>query len=204
MSLIKSIFALLLVTVFLFAPEDAIAQLSKQERKTWKKTKRKMSPEELKTLVHERAHFSAMADSLSSEISRLLETSRDQQATIDRLQASQARQNQQLAELKGQLAKVNELEQKSPWDQGVAFRVQFGAFKDHDLSEMVKDSPDLEIVKEDGFIKYVLGQFREYEKADELKRYLRRIGVQHTWIVPYKDGKRVPLAEVLEEALADE
>jgi hypothetical protein len=34
-----------------------------------------------------------------------------------------------------------------------------------------------------------------------LKRYLRKIGFPQTWIVPYKDGKRVPLEEVLEVAL---
>ncbi|MCC5939625.1 MAG: hypothetical protein JJU34_20260 [Lunatimonas sp.] len=203
MSLIKSFFALSLITVFFFSPVDAMAQLSKQERKTWKKTKRKMSPEELKKLVDERTFFSARADSLEAETTRMLGTLRDQQASMDRLRTTQEQQNQQIAQLKQQLSEVNKTEPKSPWDKGVAFRVQFGAFKGHDISDMVQDSPDLELVKEDGFTKYVLGQFRNYDKADELKRYLRKIGVQHTWIVPYRDGKRVPLAEVLDEAMKE-
>lgn len=204
MSLIKSIFALSLVTVFLFAPDDSMAQLSKQERKTWKKTKRKMSPEELKNLTDEKAYFAARADSLEAETSQMLRTLREQQASMDRLRTTQEQLNQQVTQLKRQLSEINESEPESPWDKGVAFRVQFGAFKGHDISDMTKDSPDLEIVKEDGFTKYVLGQFREYDKADELKRYLRKIGVQQTWIVPYKDGKRVPLSEVLDDVLAGE
>ena len=45
--------------------------------------------------------------------------------------------------------------------------------------------------------KYVIGNFRNYEDANVLKRYLREMGVEDAWIVPYRDGKRVPLKDVL-------
>ena len=45
--------------------------------------------------------------------------------------------------------------------------------------------------------KYVIGNFRNYEDANVLKRYLREMGVEDAWIVPYRDGRRVPLKDVI-------
>jgi hypothetical protein len=202
MRFLKPFLLLSLVAVFFLAPDQATAQLSKQERKAWKKTKRKTSPEEFKKLVDDRAVFVKTVDSLTREVARLSQSLVGKEAEVSRLLSSQKLLEQQISELKQQLASdVEKQERESPWDKGVAFRVQLGAFKGHDISDLVKDSPDLELVNEDGFTKYVLGQFRSYQEADKLKRYLRKIGFPQTWIVPYKDGKRVPLEEVLEVAL---
>ena len=59
----------------------------------------------------------------------------------------------------------------------------------------------INIIDEDGYIKYILGQFRDYDMADLFKKKLRKIGVKEAWIVPYKDGKRVALKEVLSEVI---
>ncbi|EON78831.1 hypothetical protein ADIS_0728 [Lunatimonas lonarensis] len=202
MRFLKPLLLLSLAAMFFLAPDQANAQLSKQERKTWKKTKRKTSPEEFKRLVDERAVFAAKVDSLTQETARLSQALGGKEAEVNRLQSDQKLLEQQINELKRQLAsEVEKKENESPWDKGVAFRVQLGAFKGHDISDLVIDSPDLELVNEDGFTKYVLGQFRSYQEADKLKRYLRKIGFPETWIVPYKDGRRVPLEEVLEVAL---
>ena len=47
-------------------------------------------------------------------------------------------------------------------------------------------------------MRYTLGEFRDYWEADKFKKYLREMGVKDAWIVPYKDGKRVPIKDVLE------
>lgn len=201
MNLVKPLLTLALLSIFLFNPGISMAQLSKSEKRTWKKQQRKMSPEEFKNLVESREKLAFQADSLQKEASALLTTLQEKEASLNRLKTDQTQTSQELSQLKKQLGEQRLAEEVSPWDKGVAFRVQFGAFKDHDISNLVEDSPDLELVKEDGFIKYVLGQFREYDKADELKRYLRKIGVNETWIVPYMDGKRVPLKDVLDVVL---
>lgn len=195
----KLLFIPVLLTLFLFNPKTSFAQLEKPERKVYKKMKRKMPPEDFKKLLEDKERFSASTDSLTAETENMLRTLRERDNSLQRSRETEARLSQQLSELRQQLAELETREETNEWDQGVAFRVQLGAFEDHDISEMVSDSPDLELVKEDGFNKYVLGQFREYEKADELKNYLRKIGVKETWIVPYKDGKRVPLKSVMEE-----
>ncbi len=158
-----------------------------------------MPPEDFKKLLEDKDRFSASTDSLTAETENLLRTLRERDNSLQRTRETEARLSQQVAELRQQLAEMETREETNDWDQGGAFRVQLGAFEDHDISEMVADSPELELVKEGGFNKYVLGQFREYEKADELKNYLRKIGVKETWIVPYKDGKRVPLKSVIDE-----
>jgi DNA repair exonuclease SbcCD ATPase subunit len=188
-----------LLTIFLLYSGTSFAQLDKPERRTYKKMKRKMPPEDFKKLLEDKARFSASTDSLTAETENLLRTLRERDSSLQRTREAEARLSQQLSELRQQLADLETQEASNEWDQGVAFRVQLGAFEDHDISELVADSPDLDLVKEDGFNKFVLGQFRTYEKADELKKYLRKIGVKETWIVPYKDGKRVPLKSVMEE-----
>ena len=65
----------------------------------------------------------------------------------------------------------------------------------------LQNGSDMKIIDEDGYIKYILGQFRDYEMADQFKKKLRKNGVKEAWIVPYKDGNRVPLKEVLSEAI---
>jgi hypothetical protein len=202
MNTYKLMFLPALLAVFLLYSGTSFAQLDKSERRTYKKMKRKMTPEDFKLLLEDKTRFSASTDSLKSETEKLLQTLRERDSSLQRSREAEASLSQQVSGLRRQLAEMETRETTNEWDQGVAFRVQFGAFEDHDISEMVADSPDLELVKEDGFIKYVLGQFRSYEEADELKRYLRKIGVKETWIVPYKDGKRVPLKTVLEDTTA--
>nr|MBI1232458.1 hypothetical protein [Cytophagales bacterium] len=201
---VKLLFLSAFFALFLLSSGDAFAQLDKAERRTYKKMKRKMSPEDFKALLDDKARLSSSADFLAAEIENMLRTLQDRDSSLERLQDAEATLKQQVSQLRAQLAALENKEESNEWDKGVAFRVQFGAFENHDISEMVADSPDLELVKEDGFVKYVLGQFRSYEEADELKNYLRKIGVKETWIVPYKDGKRVPLKSVLEETAFEE
>ena len=40
--------------------------------------------------------------------------------------------------------------------------------------------------------------FPTEKQADTFKKYLREMGVKGAWIVAYKDGKRVPIKDVLE------
>ncbi|MGI9543756.1 MAG: Ezrin/radixin/moesin family protein, partial [Cyclobacteriaceae bacterium] len=53
-------------------------------------------------------------------------------------------------------------------------------------------------VDSDGTQRYTLGNFKDYWQADKFKKYLREMGVKDAWIVPYKDGRRVPMKDVLE------
>lgn len=87
-----------------------------------------------------------------------------------------------------------------PYTKGVVFRVQIGAYRKRDLSDVLEgnDIQEFDQEQEEDVNKYVLGQFRDYQKANRLKKELRAMGVKDAWIVPFKDGERVPLKAVLD------
>ena len=84
--------------------------------------------------------------------------------------------------------------------QGVVFKVQIGAFKENELPEdpitpvIILDTEDKDDVQ-----KIVLGQFRDYKKAEILKAHLKNMGIKDAWVVSYKDGIRVPIKTILSE-----
>ncbi len=87
-----------------------------------------------------------------------------------------------------------------PFIKGTIFKVQIGAKDDLDLKEILIDEVNHENLEQEvanGLFKYTIGHFRNYWEADKLKKGLRSMGIQLAWIVPYKDGKRVILKEVL-------
>lgn len=89
--------------------------------------------------------------------------------------------------------------------RGVVFKVQISATRGEDLeSVLVSDNrqPNLAQEKVEGVNKYTLGHFRNYHQADRLKKGLRNMGITGAWIVPFKDGQRVSLREVLDVVLS--
>lgn len=184
----------LFAATFLLTPQTS-AQLSKEEKKIWKKERRKLTPERLKSLMEEK-------ETLQSRLNSIIEENTQLENKI-------STQEQQIASLKKELNKVSEKlksreielglinEQGEKWDNGVVFKVQVGAFSEYDFSQMVGSSQDMDVDDHKGLKQYVVGNFRDYHKADIFKKHMRKIGVSNAWIVPYKNGRRVPLKEVL-------
>ena len=82
--------------------------------------------------------------------------------------------------------------------KGIVFKVQIGAYRKRDLSNILAGSEgDLVQEKVDDLNKYTLGSFRDYWKADQLKKEIRAMGIKDAWIVPLKDGQRIPLKDAL-------
>ncbi|WP_114752374.1 SPOR domain-containing protein [Pleomorphovibrio marinus] len=190
--------------VFLMIPFISQAQLSKEEKKKWKRERRALSPEELKQMVEEKEKLASMEDSLrdaNSRLERKLEQQEKSTGTLrDRLSQLE-KENQSLSQKvkanDGQIDEATTNQEKDRWNEGVAFRVQIGAIEEKDAQSFAQGSPNLDITMEDGFLKYLVGYFRDYEEADKLKKELRKLGLKGAWVVPFKDGNRVPLKEVL-------
>ena len=127
----------------------------------------------------------------------------DQIETLGALEDENEELKQQLAAAKNRVDELSEQlkNRPRPMNEGVVFRVQIGAFKERDLPQDLDESDNLEISQEGDLERIVVGQFRDYQKADKLKKELREIGVETAWIVPYKDGQRVKLSEVLDQAI---
>ncbi|MDN5201661.1 Ezrin/radixin/moesin family protein [Fulvivirgaceae bacterium BMA10] len=175
---------------------EANAQLSKKEAKEWKKRKKSLSIEEFKKIVEENSSVKGQISSLNGQVSSLQSRVADKDSEINRLKN----------ELSSARAAVNEKkpEPSEPTDnstrvaRGVVFKVQIGAFRNKDLSKYFNNDGDFSGEDADGVQKYTLGSFRDYWEADTFKKYLREMGVKDAWIVPYKDGVRVPIKDVLE------
>jgi hypothetical protein len=192
-----------ILSFFLCLPTIAQTQLSKDERKKWKKERRALSPEELKQLVEENSRLEAFEDSLLEANASLRQKMEGQQKTEAQLREKVSqleRENQELANKQKQTSVRQEsMTEGSPenWDEGVAFRVQIGAIEEKHAEGFEEGSPEFDISKEDGYLKYLVGYFRDYDEADKLKKGLRKLGLRTAWVVPFKDGNRVPLKEVL-------
>jgi hypothetical protein len=180
----------------------AQVELSKQEKKEWKKKAKelKKNPEELKRIFEENASLNSEVSGYKRQISSLESRLNEKDTEL-----SQMRQRVQQAEAEVAAARQKlEAQSQQPSgpaydDSGVVFKVQVGAFRNKDLSKYFDNTENFSgETTEDGVQKITLGRFRDYWEADNFKKYLREMGVSDAWIVPYKDGKRVAMKDVLE------
>jgi len=201
----KTISTVILCLALVFSFSASYSQLSKAEKKAWaKKAKEyKKNPESLKTLEEDNGNLKAQISSLNSQLNSLKSGAADKDAKISELQ-------DQLNKIRADLAAANEsnrklraeMEAKPPagnWDKGLVFKVQIGAFKDKDLSKFFEANPNITgDTAENGTHRINFGVYRDYWDADNLKKNLREMGIKDAWVVPYMDGQRKDLKEVLE------
>jgi len=208
MTTIKTI---LLTTAMCLFSIASIAQMSKDEQKEWKKRLKGLSPEQYKTLLDENKSLKGQLSSLRTEMAGFDQTIADKDDQISQYQAQVGDLRSQLNDTKAELQKAYQSQASEPArpvarqggqinDQvGVVFKVQIGAFRNKDLTKFLKASDNFSGEKdEDGLMQYSLGVFTDYWEADTFKKYLREMGVKDAWIVSYRDGKRVPIKDVLE------
>ena len=188
------------------------AQLSRKEKKEMKKMAKelKRNPEQMKAMVEENESLKSSVASLNSQVENL-----ESQLSSKNAEIAAVRQEAQEAKAvaEAQRQRANEMAKKAQEAQnstspaldesGTWFKVQVGAFENIDMSEYFKNNPNFSGEQtENGLQRITLGRFRDYWEADKFKKTLRDMGVKEAWIVPYKDGTRVPLKDVLENLSA--
>ena len=185
------------------------AQMTKDEKKEWK-TKYKAYKKDLegfRTMVEENGTLKSQLSTTKRQLSTLQSQMGDKDAKIAELQDQVTRARAQVAAAReAEQAAKNELGNKpkatpntSPMSiDGVVFKVQIGAFNKSDMSKFFDNNPMFSGQDDDGMQKITIGFFRDYWEADTFKKYVREMGVKDAWIVPFKDGKRVPIKDVLE------
>jgi hypothetical protein len=197
--------------VLLFAGTQTFAQLSKQEKKEWKKKAKEFAknPANLKQLTEDKATADGQVSTLNNQVKQLQSSNSDKDARIAELedQLSQSRgelttARAEIAQLKQAPAVINPMD----FSKGVVFKVQIGAFKNKDLSKYFENNPNFggeAAGTEKPEQKLTIGVFRDYWEADTFKKYMRDMGVKDAWIVPYRDGQRVEFKDVLEGVVGD-
>ncbi len=176
---------------------EAFAQLSKKEKKEWKKKQKKMDPEEFKNLLEDNNALQSQVNTLKSQMTSLQSRVSDKDSKISQLQTELKRSESKLEEaLKDESLDISPNQTKSA--KGVVFKVQIGAFKNKNLEKFLANSENMTEETLEDMKQYTLGNFVDYWEADTFKKYLREMGVKDAWIVPFKDGQRVPMKDVLE------
>ena len=200
---------LLVLTLSLLIGFSASAQLSKEEKKEWKAKYKayKKDLEGFKDLVEENGTIKSQLSTTKRQLTTLQSQMGDKDAKIAELQDQNNRMKAQVAAAKdAELQAKNAIGtskpaavSKSPMSMdGIVFKVQIGAFAKKDMSKFFDNNPMFSGQDENGLQKITVGFFKDYWEADTFKKYLREMGVKDAWIVPFKDGKRVPIKDVLE------
>ena len=184
-------------------------QMSKEEKKEWKAKYKayKKDLEAFKTLVEENSTLKSQVNSTKGQVSSLQSRIADKDAQISDLQSQLGGMESQINAAKAAQRRAEEALAAKPavaasgdWDKGVVFRVQIGAFAKAttDASAFDEGNDNFNTEKTEEMQKVTLGNFRDYWQADKFKKYLREMGVKDAWIVPFKDGQRVEIKDVLE------
>lgn len=195
----KRIVALSVFVLFVAVGFNANAQLSKQEKKEWKKRIKALEPEQFKTLVEENKSLKSQTASLKNELSGVDDKLADKDDQISSLQSQVSKLRDELAEASSKPAQPVNVDRGGINESvGVVFKVQIGAYNKKDLSKYGDQAKNFSQETENGMNKFTVGAFRDYWEADTFKKYLREMGVKDAFIVSYKDGQRVDIKEVLE------
>lgn len=200
---------LLVCLVLLFAGSQAFAQLSKQEKKEWKKKAKTFAknPADLKQLTEDKQSADNQVSALNKRATDLQRTVSEKDARIAELEDQLSQMRGQLSTARADLAKMKEAPAKAnPMDfsKGVVFKVQVGAFKNKDLKKYFDNNPNFGGEAKDNEPQRVtIGIFRDYWEADQFKKYMREMGVTDAWIVPYRDGQRTEIKEVLDSVVSE-
>ncbi len=199
---------LFLCLALIFSGTQVFAQLSKKEKKEWKKKAKEFAknPANLKTLVETKQVVENDNSALKGQISSLNNDVSNKSAKIAELEDQISKMRSELTSTKAELAQLKEAPPVNPMDfsKGVVFKVQIGAFKNKDLAKYFDNNPNFGGEATDkGEQRFTIGVFRDYWEADKFKKYMRDMGVKDAWIVPFKDGQRVEIKDVLEGVVAD-
>ncbi len=197
--LFTSCFYLCLVLV---GTTSAFAQLSRDEKKALKKEIRKMDPEDLKALKEKLDGQEKKIDALNEKAMKLesVEEMLDsQKMVLEDLQEKYDQLEEDYTSV--MMEKAHEELHEEEWNLGVVFRVQIGALTQEEYDKEIPSDFAMEVEKKDDMQKMLIGYYRDYEEANTFKKLMRKIGISTAWIVPYKDGKRVKLQEVLDQVV---
>ncbi len=197
-----------LCLVLIFSGMQVFAQLSKKEKKEWKKKAKEYakSPANLKDFTEAKQTADNDNSALKGQVSTLNKQVSDKNARIAELEDQISRMRGELTSAKAELAQLKEAPPVNSMDfsKGVVFKVQIGAFKNKDLSKYFENNPNFGgEAAEKGEQRFTIGIFRDYWEADTFKKYMRAMGVKDAWIVPYKDGQRVEIKDVLEGVVTE-
>ncbi len=90
------------------------------------------------------------------------------------------------------------IEKTSPWNEGLYFCVQIGAYKHVDLTLYSEKYTFFRYHLQDSLYKYTLGIFSTYEQAHEFRSEMLRLGLEDAFVQAIFDGEPIHIEKALE------
>ncbi|MCH8546621.1 MAG: SPOR domain-containing protein [Cryomorphaceae bacterium] len=90
------------------------------------------------------------------------------------------------------------IEKTSPWNKGLFFCVQIGAYKQVDLSLYSEKYTFFRYHLQDDLYKYTLGIFSTYEQAHDFRKEVQRLGLKDAFVQAIYNGEAIPIEKALE------
>lgn len=198
----------LLVCLALLFAGTSFAQLSKQEKKEWKKKAKvyAKNPSDLKQFTEDKQSADNQVAALNKRVADLQRSLGEKDTRIAELEDQLSQMRSQLSAARAEITQLKSAPVVNPMDfsKGVVFKVQVGAFKNKDLAKYFDNNPNFGgEVKENEPQRVTIGIFRDYWEADQFKKYMRDMGVKDAWIVPYRDGQRTEIKDVLDSVVSE-
>ncbi len=203
----KKVLVLVFFSIILLSAQNSYAQLSKQEENEWKAKAKdyKSNPAALKAVFSERDRLRMENAEISTKLEDAESALRDKEEQVNSLLDEVNQLNDQLlatTEMLNMQAQEEPAQEvpssnEDAMEIGLVFKVQVGAYKKRKLNNRLDTSDDLDLETEGGLQKIILGKFRDYQMAEELRLYMVKIGIKDAWVVPYRDGKRISLKDAL-------
>jgi hypothetical protein len=90
---------------------------------------------------------------------------------------------------------ANPIPKDKAWPNGIVYAVQIGAFKKEVPNDAFKGLTPIVATTSRGFICYQAGQFNKFDFANSAKNDVRKLGFIDAFVVVYKNGLRISLAQ---------
>jgi hypothetical protein len=86
----------------------------------------------------------------------------------------------------------------APMPSGVYYKIQIGAFRNAIPQNLFDEfAPVSGESVGNGLVRYSAGFFQSYDRADQVKMDIRRLGYGDAFVVAYRDGKRIPMYDAM-------
>lgn len=82
---------------------------------------------------------------------------------------------------------------------GIIFAVQIGAYTGLDISKYENNLLGLKQDSFEGINQFTLGEFTEFEEAEQFLEIVKQLGMQQAFIMSFKDGRRIHIQSALAE-----
>lgn len=203
MRLLILLLSLISVGNWAYAQKKKGGDPQKAAKKEWKKKAKQYVKNPLALKAREE-NFQRQIQNKEQEIEELTKQNRSLQEQIQELENQLRAKQYSIDSCQSEIIRLKaayEAEKKQARLDimpGLVFKVQIGAFRLFDMKKYAQDNPFFEAEALGDINRYTVGRFRDLALAEAFQKDIRRLGIRDAWIVPYKDGVRIPMREAKE------